>query len=124
MSAGYKHVKDDRMAILRPYEDNPSIAYSYPDNIGAYGQFFLALNASPSVHDVWYPKVTAMLQVQDFIAETPWGTVRFDRPQLIVKWNNTVMLPWKLRLDVKLNFITCGDNTVNRVRRYFPACGI
>lgn len=119
MSAGYKHVKDDRMAILRPYENNPSIAYSYPDNIGAYGQFFLALNASPSIHNVWYPKVTAMLQFQDLIAETPWGNVRFDRPQLIVKWNNMVMLPWKLRLDVKFNFITCGDNTVNRVQRYF-----
>lgn len=119
LSVGYKHVRDNIVRTFKPYGENPSIAYSYIDNMGAYGMFFCALSASPEVGNVWYPRITVGMQAQDYVADTPWGSARFNRPQMTVKWNNTVKLPWKLRFEAKLDFTTCGDNTVTRIRKSY-----
>ncbi|MCM1078370.1 MAG: outer membrane beta-barrel protein [Bacteroidales bacterium] len=117
LSAGYKHIKDDVMHFFRPYDNNPAIAYSYPDNANPYDQFFVMLSASPTIGRIWTPRLSAMIQCQNYIAETPDGPVRFDRPQFSLKWNNTVVLPWKLRFEAKFYLQTCGDNITARMRR-------
>lgn len=109
ISAGFNHIKDEFANTFRPYNDNPAIAFSQVNNIGTYRRFFCSISASPVIGDIWFPKITAMIQAQDYMAETPWGATKLNNPQVTIKWNNTIKLPWKLRLETKINFATAGN---------------
>jgi len=113
---GHKHIKDDWANVFKTYGDNPSIAYFYPANINSYDYFYCALTASPTIWGIWNPKITAMLDAQDYSMDTPSGHTRLNHPSVTIKWNNIIKLPWNIRFEANITFSSNGDHKNYRTK--------
>lgn len=119
LSAGYRYIKDDYNGVFDIYNSDPSISVYYLDNMEPHRRLFLSVSASPKIGNIWYPKITASVIMQDYEADTPDGKKPFNRPKAVIKWNNTVNMPWKLRLDANLLFVPRGDLMNYRISKSY-----
>jgi hypothetical protein len=89
----YQRQKDEVMFTMTPYsDDDPNIALIKPVNAKSYDIAYARLTATPTL-GVWSPRFTLSVRKQWFDVETPEGRKSLDRPQVTLRWQNSLRLP-------------------------------
>ena len=116
--ASYSDVKDGIIFVYDRFENSDSINFFQARNISRYHSLNIALHYSPTLLNIWKPKMTLEYS-KPYIT---YNSVGYRKPELKLKMNNIIELSSSLKLGLDIIYNTAGNSANDISYDYADFC--